>query len=873
MNMIYLLYQCFFFAACTTGFLCSDVFSSSNSATSCNQSVEIIRPILPADLTEKDSLIPIQFRDEELVQVVNYIASHCNANIVLPIGPQPLKAKVNFQLPEKITLSQSWDLLHTILRFAGYSLIPKKNYYSIVKDNPKEAPRDPVPMYIGTPVGLLPNTDENILYVYHLKNNKVTDTSAGELDAILQQLLPEPSTYRTDVATNAIIIKGPAYAIKALVQYVISKLDEANFRETIKRIDLQYTNAAEIASLFNKQILASPSEQLSRLRIEGPKPSDTLYFSRTVRIIPDIRRNSILIFGREDAVARVQQFIQEQMDIEIPSGKSLFHVYQLRYLDAEDVKKVLIQVIRASGAKDEEQSEREAAPSQRTAIRSFGEGIIITSDKPIAGASRDRGDEDPGYEYESLSTSAGEQIPYPGTNKLIIAATSDDWDQIRNFLQRIDQPQPQVLLEILIADLTLDDARKLNSIIRNPEKFPFPNGIGFQSAQIMPGIIPNAFGDGADNSPLPQTIGVMRQPTFSSADLFRGFNVDSDGERTDCTGAGCRTIATTADPGATLLSVSDNNGSTWGILQIVNVFDNTKILSHPHVIATHNIPTQIVVGEIRRARGSANLGNVAPVVYIQDLTATTSVNITPRISAADVVNLQVGIGIDDFRGSTDDTKVTRRVNTNATVHSGDILALGGFIRTVDTNTSTGTPLLEKIPLIGWFFKQRSTELRKTSLTVFISPTILQPRTRKSSGRYTKDYLKTVKEDVQAGILFDDMRDPITRWFFRPEGGLSATKIGDEFLAKDQFAGKSDEEIYGLPITQNNESSLPAITKPALSTPELELTNPIAANRIFDKKEAARHIKQLVNASPDLVLHSHRTTAKVAPPQFPQDVNT
>ncbi len=41
-----------------------------------------------------------------------------------------------------------------------------------------------------------------------------------------------------------------------------------------------------------------------------------------------------------------------------------------------------------------------------------------------------------------------------------------------------------MLLEILVADLTLDDTRILGSMARNPEKTPILSGMQFQSAQF-----------------------------------------------------------------------------------------------------------------------------------------------------------------------------------------------------------------------------------------------------------------------------------------------------------------------------------------------------------------------------------------------------
>ena len=171
------------------------------------------------------------------------------------------------------------------------------------------------------------------------------------------------------------------------------------------------------------------------------------------------------------------------------------------------------------------------------------------------------------------------------------------------------------------------------------------------------------------------------------------------------------------------------------------------------------------------------------------------VKITPRISAANTVNLTVQIDIDDFSGTAADTRITRNVLTNANVSSGAILALGGLIKNTTAHSLSETPLLSKVPILGWFFKKRSGRAQKTNLTIFISPTIIQPRLRQGVGAYTQDYIAIANNYAQEGALFDSLREPITRWFFKT--GTEAPEILEGFLAKDELKSS------GNPHAQKN----------------------------------------------------------------------
>ena len=130
-------------------------------------------------------------------------------------------------------------------------------------------------------------------------------------------------------------------------------------------------------------------------------------------------------------------------------------------------------------------------------------------------------------------------------------------------------------------------------------------------------------------------------------------------------------------------------------------------------------------------------------------------------------------------------QITRNVTTNANVRSGHILALGGLTRVDTTVEQLETPLLGKIPIIGWFFKDRTNTTNKNNLTVFISPTIIEPRVRGGVSTYTKNHVQLAKSYSREGMLFDNLRDPITRWFFKTQKDDAAADL-DDFFAQDEF---------------------------------------------------------------------------------------
>ena len=500
-------------------------------------------------------------------------------------------------------------------------------------------------------------------------------------------------------------------------------------------------------------------------------------------MIAQERTNSIVILGRAQSVARIKEFIHHYLDVEQDSGKSILHVYQLQYRDARAFAEVLTNIVESKQAEGTEQATTEAKGpigSQR-----YFEEVLISVDTPPE--EEGAGEEETPAAGEEGAGPIIRKAKYYGGNKLIIAARSDDWKRIKELIEKLDQPEPQVLIEVLIADLTLDDSRQLGTLFRNPAKLPMPGDVNFQSAHLQPGVMPDSFDK-------PNTVGVIESADGTiqqASDLLRQFFIDpATGQRSDAApepGASSTTVAQQMPAGSTVLSLNDKEGQTFGITQILKLLDNTKILSHPHIISTNNKAATIEITETRLLRDQATGSQGGTIVATnKNIPASLKVYITPRISISDIrentVNMQVTIDINEYKSITDNTRITRNVTTNATVVTGDVLALGGLIRTNETDTIRETPVLSKIPIIGWLFKKRAKSKQRTNLTVFISPTIIEPRLRSGVGDYTRDYLNLTKEYAKSGDLFDSLKDPITRWFFTEESATE--KFTKDFMKYD-----------------------------------------------------------------------------------------
>lgn len=785
--------------------------------------------VKPAESIEPDDkqkkTIKFKYAEENLIDLINYLAEQKGVNVLVPLSTDEIKTKVTISIDEKMSIDQAWQLLITILDIAGYSLMPKPGGYAIVKTSPQVS-RDPVPLYIGVPYDRLPDTDQRIRAMFFLSNIKVPKDLASadqtELGKVIKALMPngqpDPAKLMFDPVTNAVIITEHANIVRTIME-IVNMLDQTGFKEKIEILPLFHAVASDVKGIFD---LIIPKQDMSAYRLDARKPSDSNYFSPFMRIIPNNRLNTLIILGREQAVDRVKEFILKYIDIPQETGKSVLHTYALQYLDAKEFAPLLKSIVESTGTGGTGQST--GINTQGGGIERYFEGVKITHDRPEKEGDAKSAIGGPVKIGEMLSP---DPLFYGG-NKLIIAARHDDWLRIKKLIEELDTPQPQVILEILVADLSMIDQRLLGSIFRNPMCLPLVKDVQFQSAQVGR-VLVNSMG-GTGKNDFPPTVTVATSPCGSdrcpngncNVDLLKNA-VNDSGNYLDANGIPLpegsltQSIAVAAGPSAAVLAFSDPDCKVWGMTELKDFLNYNKILSNPHVVAVNNQLTEICIGQIRLVQDSV-VGNQAATATIsyKSLEANLKIQIKPRVNvileqdpSQDTVHLGILVEITDFNTenflyntakpvvSSDNPEAANRTKrlfaTNANVRSGAIIPLGGLMTRDVALSGNKTPILGNIPILGWFFKQRQDALIDSNLTVFICPTVLRPRLRRGGmDAYTRDYVKLTKQYGQESALFDSLKDPITRWFFKTESDV--VDVVTDFLSQDEMKRQPEFHI-------------------------------------------------------------------------------
>ncbi len=249
-------------------------------------------------------------------------------------------------------------------------------------------------------------------------------------------------------------------------------------------------------------------------------------------------------------------------------------------------------------------------------------------------------------------------------------------ENARRLLARLDRPTPQVLVEARIVTVTSDATRDL--------------GINWR-VQGRSGAA--AAGQPTYSRDFEVNIPAQIPFSFSIAEVINNtlMNVDL------------------------LLAAQET-------INKVNVLAAPKVLTLNHVKATINQGQQIPYLKLSDL-------NVASTEFKD---AVLELQVTPHITPDRKIRLEIMAKQDEPSAQTFQVGASlvpgidsRKINTELLVDDGNIVVIGGVLRRNDTQGTTATPGLWKVPILGRLFRIDNTRTQRTELLIFISPKIVE----------------------------------------------------------------------------------------------------------------------------------------------------
>ena len=634
-------------------------------------------------------------------------------------------------------------------------MIPHNGMHMIIKNDPNSN-RDTLPIYVGFNPQDFPQTENKIRAIVYLTNLKVPEKyNAGDdkdpINQILTDVLSATKSVTFDTKTNAIIAADSANKLATALN-IIMLLDRSGDPNVVEVAPLYNVDANIVADLLKTQILALTGDQKGGLKADVKSEAGLYFGANQVHLVADNRLNAIILSGSAPSVERIKDLIAE-LDQPVESGRSILHVYELQYLDAPTFAPILQKIVK-SGTETSQ-----ATKDLQGGVRKTFEGVIIVAEEKVE------------EKAETLQTTGDQKsllqgsTVFKGGNRLIITARQDDWLKIKDLIKSLDIPQPIVIIEVMVIDVTIDQEKILGAQIRNlTANVPTTvqsNGVTAQAALANAPIL-NTNGTSSSTA-----ITTVPEPAKLASDLL---GLIFPGTATTPASSLAQNLST-ASPGSLIMSFNDPNGTgIWGILQVLDSYTDLKVLSHPFLVARSNREAETIISQIRRDQGQAFAGQAAVVSQkIEDIEARLRVGIVARVASLDRVNMQIAVDVQEFTSSTNVnnfTRITRTVNTNSNISSGQILALGGLGTLTEIESTYKVPILADIPLIGTFFQYSSRSTEQQNLLILITPTVIEPKIRGGVEIYTRDKISSGFEVFETQSIIGNPRDPVTRWFFK-----------------------------------------------------------------------------------------------------------
>ena len=165
-------------------------------------------------------------------------------------------------------------------------------------------------------------------------------------------------------------------------------------------------------------------------------------------------------------------------------------------------------------------------------------------------------------------------------------------------------------------------------------------------------------------------------------------------------------------------------GSIDATLTALETQNKANIISNPRITTVNNREASVVVGQQIPLIVQDFAGNAVT----QLTTIGIKLNVTPHINVGNKITMDVHPEVSDLSSqATVQGGIiinTTMADTRVMVDDGQTAVIGGLIRSNESVTERGVPVLMDLPLLGMLFKSNTTVKQKRELLIFLTPKII-----------------------------------------------------------------------------------------------------------------------------------------------------
>lgn len=549
-----------------------------------------------------------------------------------------------------IPARQFYDLVVQVLRTYGVA-VKMEDIGLSVRPGDKAQLDEPPLMLSGRALPEVPSSHRPVFQLVELRAARIADVNqwlkvAFKLDGL--QILDDPNR-------NAVVFYGKPELVAQAVE-AVRVLDRPFMRGRVStRLEPAFVGAEELGKRLVDVLVAEGYGALLH-------NSQGVLQGSSMIVLPVAGANSVLIFAADQSL--LDHAIEWARTIDQPnpaaSGQSLFY-YMVKNTRAEDLASTLngVRSAQARAALSATQPAASTAPSAPAATPA------ATSSAPTGGVLQ------------------GSLIVDAPRNALIFQGAATEWERMLPLLRQMDVPARQVVIEVTIAEVTLDDDRQL----------------GFAWQRIGGN---SAIGSG----------------TIGSSGTVSG------GSDNTASGSGLNYLINTT-------------GVVRAQLNALATANRLSVLSTPRLMvksgeeASIEVGTEVPVLSSQTAATQQTNGSSNILQSIQNRRTGIILNVRPVVYSDDRIDLEVRQEVSDALPVGADAAIqspaisNRVISTSLTLRDGGSVLMGGLMSNRKTESDNGVPVLKDIPLLGNLFKNTRVGNSKTELLVMIVPYIIE----------------------------------------------------------------------------------------------------------------------------------------------------
>jgi len=596
-----------------------------------------------------------------LKDFVHYsFAEALKANYVMAQGLPGMDEPVTMNLEKPVTSRAYYKLVTELLVARGIGTTFRDGVFYFAPLDGKV--RGTIPIGFGRRPGDVPEVAGKIMQVVPLRfglNPTIEKTIVQLADAQVAQ----------DTAQNAIFVTGERDAIMRALD-VVNLLDQpASRAREVGIIGLSFFPAKDAAN-----------QLVTLLGNEGIPAAVNAGELKSVALVPLEQLASIVVFaGNLELLRRVEYWVA-QLDKPNQGPEERYFIYHPRYARASDLGASMVPLlggtIESGGnlARDTRSALGAAggtSPAGTTsdALRGGGTGqapnYAVTQGNVLR---RDTGARSVAAESIAVRGEGVTLSVDARSNSLIFYTTGTRYQTLLPMIRRLDVPPKQILLEAMIAEVTLSG------------EFAYGVEFAFTSGEFSGG-----------------TLGNLGLPDG-------GFALNWVGNLTD----------------QVRLKLSATNS-------LINVLSNPTLVVRDGVEATIKVGNDVpTVG----ATASDPIQSDTQITQVLYRKTGLDLRIRPTINAEGVVVMEIDQSISNTvpgASSVEGAPVffERQVTTEVVARSGESILLAGLISERQNDNSSRVPGLSKIPGIGYLFRSDSKSKERTELVVLITPRVIE----------------------------------------------------------------------------------------------------------------------------------------------------